>query len=51
MHPLPHPEGNGTRPVTPDRRPATPPQALRVQSLVRCPGWTGSPSSCGWPWP
>jgi hypothetical protein len=24
MHPLPHPEGNGTRPVTPDRRPATP---------------------------
>jgi hypothetical protein len=24
MPPLPHPEGNGTRPVTPDRRPATP---------------------------
>jgi hypothetical protein len=25
MHPLPHPEGNGTRPVSPARRPATPP--------------------------
>jgi len=25
MHPFPHPEGNGTRPVSPDRRPATPP--------------------------
>jgi hypothetical protein len=25
MQPLPHPEGNGTRPVSPDRRPATPP--------------------------
>ena len=24
MQPLPHPEGNGTRPVSPDRRPATP---------------------------
>jgi Protein of unknown function (DUF2637) len=24
MPPLPHPEGNGTRPVSPDRRPATP---------------------------
>jgi Protein of unknown function (DUF2637) len=24
MDPLPHPEGNGTRPVSPDRRPATP---------------------------
>jgi Protein of unknown function (DUF2637) len=25
MQPLPHPEGNGTRPVSPARRPATPP--------------------------
>jgi Protein of unknown function (DUF2637) len=25
MHPLSHPQGNGTRPVSPDRRPATPP--------------------------
>jgi hypothetical protein len=25
MRPLPHPAGNGTRPVSPDRRPATPP--------------------------
>jgi Protein of unknown function (DUF2637) len=25
MQPLPHPEGNGTRPTSPDRRPATPP--------------------------
>jgi Protein of unknown function (DUF2637) len=25
MHPLPHPEGNGTKPASPDRRPATPP--------------------------
>jgi hypothetical protein len=25
MYPLPHPEGNGTRPVSPARRPATPP--------------------------
>jgi hypothetical protein len=25
MRPLPHPEGNGTRPVSPARRPATPP--------------------------
>jgi hypothetical protein len=25
MQPLPHPEGNGTRPVSPNRRPATPP--------------------------
>ena len=24
MQPLPHPEGSGTRPVSPDRRPATP---------------------------
>jgi Protein of unknown function (DUF2637) len=24
MQPLPHPAGNGTRPVSPDRRPATP---------------------------
>jgi hypothetical protein len=24
MHPLPHPEGNGTRPASPDPRPATP---------------------------
>jgi hypothetical protein len=24
MHPLPHPEGNGTRPVSPARQPATP---------------------------
>ena len=24
MQPLPHPEGNGTRPASPDRRPATP---------------------------
>jgi hypothetical protein len=25
MQPLPHPERNGTRPISPDRRPATPP--------------------------
>jgi Protein of unknown function (DUF2637) len=41
MQPLPHPEGNGTRPVTPDRRPATPasgpprPAAGRVSRLDR----------------
>jgi hypothetical protein len=27
MPPLPHPAGNGTRPVSPDRRPATPPSS------------------------
>jgi hypothetical protein len=27
MQPLPHPEGNGTRPIGPDREPATPPSA------------------------
>jgi hypothetical protein len=41
MQPLPHPEGNGTRPVNPARRPATPRPARRVPQLVACPGWTG----------
>ena len=48
----PHPAGNGTRAVSPDRRPDTclgP--ALRVRPLAGCPGWTGSPCSWGWPWP
>ena len=29
MPPLPHPEGNGTRPVSPNRQPATPPTGSR----------------------
>jgi hypothetical protein len=41
MRPLPHPEGNGTRPASHDRRPATPaadpprPAASRVSRLDR----------------
>ena len=25
--------------------------ALRIRAEAGCPGWTGSPSSSGWPWP
>jgi hypothetical protein len=38
MHPLPHPEGNGTRPVRPDRLPTALHPARRVRPLAECPG-------------
>ena len=40
MHPLPHPEGNGARPISPVRRPVTPASGP-PRPPVGVPGWTG----------
>jgi hypothetical protein len=51
MQPLPHPEGNGTRPPSPARRPAT------TGSGPAGPGGGGVSRldqitlQLGWPWP